>query len=961
MVSIFDNTLRELKFTSFSIERGGVVLSIDNLEKPSPEILFGIETAKSFFADAVYFRHFPDGRPSVPQIYFFDYTKKKLTDVDKKQIHKRMWSGCTVPIYIIIEKSSVSIFDARAKVDINKNEYAEAIITLTGSEIKEYNASYFDDGLFWESQEKKRFQFESSATRDLIRGLKEVHKSFQEVSGLNRHVSLKLLMQCLLIKYLEERDEESKSGYFAETYFRQNFNCDNFCTTIRKGKLLDLLDLLAKDFNGKIFEWDKEKEKDARQAIRKSEIKILAEYLDGNVENNQYVLWRLYSFSYLPIEVISSVYEELLTDSKDIVYTPEMIVATLIDECMPLKEPQENFKLIDVSCGSGIFLVKAYKRMVQWWRYVEWQKTGKLSKPSLQVLKNILQTSIYGIDIQEDAVRVAVFSLALGILDEVDLNPPTWQILKFPDFSKNIIVKNFFEFISNTKENEYDLVIGNPPFNLPSVEGKEPKRTDYFKSLHKTIGYTCDIDIPDENPALHFLVQSMKLLKPNAQLCLIQPSGPILYHDNTGFKQKLFSLYNLQQLIDFTKLPDIWAGANVATVAVFLQKSLPDNTAILHLVANRTFSNMNRVYLEFDHYDFHFVSKKDALYDPFVWKANLLGGGRISKFINRLSSYRTLGDFLHYKKKTSNWHTGIGFIVGNKKNKADYITGKDFIPVNSLTEEGIVSNDISPCQHKLFERARNKEIYAAPMILIREIIGNKRIPIAFSDRDLVYPFGLIGICAPVREKAEIKKLYDYLDRNNELLRAYLIVTSGRMMIEKATALNKEDIERIPYSENNDLCITEAESIIVNDIIKDTASKVKTAQILNASVFLDSFSSVFCKTLNSVYEEKGKSFKLHKVLVAEKYFALHFEYTSNNITSSIENTKYIEEYIQEVIPTNKTRGENFHIQRIMKIYGQDCIILVKPKQIRYWLPSIALRDADECFADYINVRYSNAER
>jgi len=75
------------------------------------------------------------------------------------------------------------------------------------------------------------------------------------------------------------------------------------------------------------------------------------------------------------IEVISSVYEELLSgDSKDMVYTPEMLVNLMVDECMPLREPQKNFKMIDVICGSGIFLVKAYKRMIQWCRYNEWKK-----------------------------------------------------------------------------------------------------------------------------------------------------------------------------------------------------------------------------------------------------------------------------------------------------------------------------------------------------------------------------------------------------------------------------------------------------------------------------------------------------------------------------------------------------------------------------------------------------------
>ena len=142
-----------------------------------------------------------------------------------------------------------------------------------------------------------------------------------------------------------------------------------------------------------------------------------------------------------------------------------MIVSTLVDECMPLQSPQKDFKLIDVSCGSGIFLVKAYKRIVQWWRYEQWQKTGKLEKPSLPVLKDLLLKSIHGVDIEQDAIRLSIFSLALAILDEVNLDSPTWGELKFPDLNNNIITKNFFKYVTENPPNDFSLVIGNPPFN----------------------------------------------------------------------------------------------------------------------------------------------------------------------------------------------------------------------------------------------------------------------------------------------------------------------------------------------------------------------------------------------------------------------------------------------------------------------------------------------------------------
>lgn len=968
-MTLFERQIKNLNFSFLDDnEVNGVLLTNDyehiKLNNVTPDILFALETAKEKFnADAVYFRHFADGRGSVPQLYLYDFTQKSISPEEKNRIHIQMWNGYQVPAYIIIEKSSVSIFDSRKRPTKETNgDYAKELLTLSGQALKDFRAKDFDSGLFWDEQDgQKHFRFEESATRDLIKGLKRVYEDFQEKSRLNKHVALKLLVQSLLIKYLEERDEKSASGYFAGTYFKKHFGCSDFCDTIRQGKVLDLLDKLAEDFNGEIFKWDNFKERSERQAIQNICVRKLADYLDGDSQDEQYVIWRLYSFSHLPVEVISSVYEELLTDSKDIVYTPEMIVSTLVDECMPLKQPKDNYKIIDVSCGSGIFLVKTYKRIVQWWRYNEWKKTGQLTKPSLSVLKELLLKSIHGVDIEQDAIRLSVFSLALAILDEVDLDPPTWGKLKFPDLSNNIITKNFFTYITNNSNSDFDLVIGNPPFNLPFVNGKEPERKAYFKNLNDKVGYKSEINIPDEHPALHFLVQSMNLLKKDAVLCLVQPSGPILYQKDQSFKQELFSRYNLLQVIDFTKLADkLWGRKKVATAAVFIQRSKPDSEAVLHLVANRTFSNRNRLFLEFDHYDFHFISKEAVINDAYVWKSNLLGGGRLGQLLERLSKVRNLGDFLDDKKQDG-WVTGEGFIEKGDKNRAEFITGKDFLPTESFTENGIEIAAVHKCKTLYFHRPRKKELYTPPHLLIRKVLGKSGLIAQYTNDYLTFLSDIYSVHAPICQRKELIDLGDYIKENDGLLRFFILSVSSRVKIIKATSLYDEDILSIPYPENvDDVKLSEAEEITVKDSM-EYFLKPDSKNILenDASVSdIYKYSKVFCRTLNSVYQ-KEKLFQLFKIIDSGKYYALHFSYSSEAVISEIEKTPDLEQYIEEVIPTQKSNQQKIHIQKIVKAYGQDTIILAKPKKLRYWLQSIALRDADEAFADYIKSRYHYA--
>ncbi len=162
---LFEKHITDLNFSLLdNMEKKSGVLFTDsfellNPEWASPDILFAVETAKiKFQADAVFFRFFEDGRGFIPQLYLFDHTDRNRTNEEKNHIHIQMWNGYQVPAYLIIEKSSVSIFDSRKKPKEDADSYAKEILTLTGKAIKDYNARDFETGIFWDEQnEKKHF------------------------------------------------------------------------------------------------------------------------------------------------------------------------------------------------------------------------------------------------------------------------------------------------------------------------------------------------------------------------------------------------------------------------------------------------------------------------------------------------------------------------------------------------------------------------------------------------------------------------------------------------------------------------------------------------------------------------------------------------------------------------------------------------------------------------------------
>lgn len=310
---------------------------------------------------------------------------------------------------------------------------------------------------------------------------------------------------------------------------------------------------------------------------------------------------------------------------------------------MPLSDyKKSDFKVLDPACGSGVFLVAACRRMLQWWRIRNsWKKPGA---ENLDELKRILRNNIFGVDKHEEAVRLTFFSLSLALLDE--LSPKViWENLKFDNLlENNLISKDFFRLINKDffKPN-FDLVIGNPPFISKLTSDALTIESQRIKERPK---------LPDNQIALLFLEQSMNLCKTGAGLCLIMPSGPFLYNENSAeFRKYFLKTYHVPQIIDFTFLTEIlFESAKVAVVAVFAKREDSCQKDLLHVTVRRTKPAKEKLYFELDHYDFHKISFHNATDKRLIWKSNLLGGGRINHVLAKFEHIRSLGGYLRKKK-----------------------------------------------------------------------------------------------------------------------------------------------------------------------------------------------------------------------------------------------------------------------------------------------------------------------
>ncbi|MCI5133119.1 MAG: hypothetical protein D3904_16795, partial [Candidatus Electrothrix sp. EH2] len=375
-----------------------------------------------------------------------------------------------------------------------------------------------------------------------------------------------------------------------------------------KGSCIKLFDHLSKHFNGGIFDLPKKEKEELKQA----DLAEVAAFLRGDQEpkSGQLLFWPLYSFEDLPVELISNIYEEFLAEkNKGVVYTPPMLVDFLLDQCLPLDAKTLSWKILDPACGSGIFLVGAFKRLIQCWRIAnDWKK------PSHKDLQNILKNNIFGIDKASEAVLISAFSLCVALCDE--LEPLViWKKLKFDKLQdRNLLDRDFFEVVQSEKlNNHFDLVIGNPPFDSRLT-------TDAAQQIEKTqVKQVKDRPkLPDTQLALLFLEQSFQVARKGATVCLIQPAGPLLYNGNAlSFRSYLFEQFCIDQVLDFTALEGILFKAKVATAAIISQNVPSTTKKILHLTFRRTKPLKEKLLFELDPYDFHWVLRESVQQNPY--------------------------------------------------------------------------------------------------------------------------------------------------------------------------------------------------------------------------------------------------------------------------------------------------------------------------------------------------------
>lgn len=897
--------------------------------------------------DYVFFRRFSDGRSSQVAAYVVDNSDEKLNEEALASLHHQVWLQGTAPLLYVAWPGRVDVLSCARGPDFwykNQRRYnpAEALETAgeISSKIQKFSAYRLADGTFWEEpQNASLANYNKAAHQSLIQAVVETDR---ELDGKHNPVLRRLLLLMVLVKYLEDRKVFPRNGWFG----RFHKGAKNFFEVLKGGdtdEVNRLLVFLENKFNGDVFDLSRLN----RKGLSKQILTRFASLVEARTLERQRYLWEQFSFEHLPVEIISHLYQRFVEDGHGAVYTPPFLAALLLDHAMPYPRLTGNERILDPACGSAVFLVGAFRRLINLWRSRnDWQK------PTVKTLKQILKNSIYGIDLDSSAIDLSAFSLSLAICDALKRDD-IWKELKFDYLREsNLFEKDFFQLLleksnsSSIFNKPFDIVIGNPPF--------ESKLTNAAKKIDQT---TLQQDnnrgkCPDKQVAYLFLEQGLSILNPNdGRICLIQPSG-FLYNQNVAaFRTHTLLKCRTDTILDFTSIRNLYE-ADTKTISIFAHAGKPTREHwFKHWTFRRTISARQRICFELDHYDRHRISLEQVEKNPYIWRANLLGGGRLVEMSQHFHGMRTLEQYINQQ----GWDYGEGFIVARKKRVTDkketrkpavFLTGQPFLPTKAFTDLGIDETKIDTVTDTLFESPRHKERFTPPLILIKEL---ETLPIEFWNKKyLTYRHEILGIHVPSSDEHKLRKLYALLRKYRNFLRFMVTLRSSRSFIAKSTSILKSDIDQLPLPKfPNSIEISFWEEAIQSDVLSYMAEFIRlgqNSQLLKKTATindLSKYSNLFIRMLGSIYD----NLKAADPIFINELICQPFYFGDKPTISWLDDISGV---LKEIIYYRKY--DQLRTIRVLRHYDENVFLIFKPNRLRYWIRSTAIRDADETLID-----------
>jgi len=868
-------------------------------------------------------------------------------------------------------------------------------------------------------QRALRFNRDGRADRMLLGNLRHIRDKLDEAGLKDDDICHDLLARIIFVQFLFDRKDSDGNAALtpaklvrlhAEGVLRHPHA--NFASILADfDETYRLFDWLNERFNGDLFPgkgdtptarsrgWAAEK-----RIVTKRHLALLADFISGNFDmpSGQGSLWPQYAFDVIPLEFISSIYETFVTKraaKEGIFYTPPHLVDFVLDRVLPWNGENWDITILDPACGSGIFLVKAFQRLVHRWR-----RAHPGQQIRAETLRRLLERNLFGVDKDPHAVRVACFSIYLAMCDEIDPRYYWTQVI-FPDMrDRRLVSTDFFTedhpgFRTAADAGAYHFVVGNAPWgeNVSTDAARRWAASNHWAIANKDIGTL-------------FLAKAARLLSPDGQVAMIQSANSLLFNRGgkaVAFRKQLFTTYSVEEVVNLSalrfKIFKRKAHARKTSVApiciVVLNGTLPSSAHRIAYVSPKQIEQLvDELEIVIEPQDRRWLTTKEAAVDATAWTSSMWGGSRDRAFLARLQSYCSLAK------------PPIGYIVNSRKG---IVLGDEGKIQPQLRDMRMLDSDRFPGDSLLYvdtaalpkvaevrtdaQDSTDFTAFSWPQLIIKK--GWQQTASRFQAR-LTYSTRKEGaLCTQsyvtVHVPASQKELLGAacLSLNSMFATYYLLLTSGRFASYRPEALvlellavplpppRPDLLDDIVSQKDVDTRVAEAfgfkdaERVLIEDLFHYTLpdfqgdhrspGRQRTARKENRAnePQLTAYCTYFVRVLKAGFG-RDKSIKATIFQEEEKNAWLPYRLVAFELAGIPNESIKIVRMKLPLLLSEFTKldhrrregstGGSIYQHRTARIYetlnGTPTVFIVKPDMHRYWTRSAGLSDADEVALD-----------
>ena len=702
---------------------------------------------------------------------------------------RELWNRGFTPLLWVVSQQTIDLYNgfARPRSQDSASEHLLKTFRAANNELEELDQRAgrlsMETGQFW--QNIPEINRDTAVDRQLLRELRILEKILVE-STLELDEIHGLIIRSVFAKYLVDRKILTPSML------------DDICGQHDLSAVFDdrtaaqqLFRWLQNTFNGDMFP------PSSGLFPNSGQLEKIGNFFRGeNQSTGQQSLFP-YQFNVIPIEFISAIYEQFVHSSirshasqtdpvnpSDIHYSPMSVVSLILDEVMDELSGTET--VLDLTCGSGVFLVESLRRLVR--------LKSRNSSLSRNLILETLYHQIYGIDECETAIRISAFSLYLTAL-ELDRSTETEGCPKFrPIVGRTLLIGNAFDIhrkpsgqvllTSNGSLRQFDIIVGNPPWSYLGHEHAASLRAANIGQPRIPRGVSFD-----------FLQRAIQFSHERTRFGMVVSAMPLFAISRSAREAVRKTIERLlpATLVNLSELSlSLFSNAKMPAMIILGRHKQTSRDELTIVQARWSLRNENGGMIELAPSDVSYLSYSAWKIQPILLKTAFFGQDRdLSLLFDLIERHDPL------EQRLDHFKTGFktGLIVGNKHQKdSSFLIGLPYAERSTSSAGFSFPKGLPDYEVPEAGKPRNSKTFEGPLLLVRQfLLQDSRPRVVIYERNIVFNDAYYGVSFAGVDS----KIFEIIAGILFKLTSWYLLMTGSIFGLRARQIKQGDLTALP--------------------------------------------------------------------------------------------------------------------------------------------------------------------